>query len=376
MFLSSTDTSKVNLQAWYDTAEGIALSVKTLAGLNELEKARRQAGKLHQSLTEYIILGRWRLDSCGNTMKALGTSRMSMTPLEAFASIGRLMPPVITEHEMWRILRDSIPNEQDQPSMSFSFMSELPPSNMVCTECGYPFDIRDCHDVVHVGENVVVELDDYVGMTIGQFRSRNEGRPDALYVFNQDLVIKNDSFICLDPMYPNTKNDWERDVVKNKNGWMSATALTEWIRSCWATMGTETFDSYVIQPGDKTYFTKVQYYHSGCRQYKVDTEVRAQFEKAFLDSGVAATKWEEVPNQYGSQSYNGQWYLVTTDIGVVRVGWRKRVIEIVFPVQVDVGELFANENTTKSENLIHAWGYDKLTEYLQTAVNAFRFLQG
>lgn len=64
------------------------------------------------------------------------------------------------------------------------------------------------------------------------------------------------------------------------------------------------------------------------------------------------------------------WFLFHTPIGDIKIGWRKRVINITFmenfvPFSMDI---FAQENVTKYEEngqrTIHAGGYDKLYEYL------------
>lgn len=68
-------------ERWYNTIEGIRQSIKTLAGFNELVKARHKAGyKRSESLKEFIVRGRWKLDSCGNTMKAIDGQGDFYTP--------------------------------------------------------------------------------------------------------------------------------------------------------------------------------------------------------------------------------------------------------------------------------------------------------
>ena len=78
---------------------------------------------------------------------------------------------------------------------------------------------------------------------------------------------------------------------------------------------------------------------------------------------------EEIPNGYCSQPccVNLPWFVVTTSIGHVKLGWRKHVIEINWEKTLQkkkADELFPGEDVTKDNYYIHAWGYDKAKEYL------------
>lgn len=78
---------------------------------------------------------------------------------------------------------------------------------------------------------------------------------------------------------------------------------------------------------------------------------------------------EEIPNGYGNDWYyrNRPWYRVTTRIGRIEIGWRKRVISINWAdtvVDAKATEMFPNEDVTKHDRLIHAWSYEKAKEYI------------
>lgn len=86
--------------------------------------------------------------------------------------------------------------------------------------------------------------------------------------------------------------------------------------------------------------------------------------------------YELIPNEYCSEPCcaHRPWFLFHTPAGDIKIGWRKRVINITFMenfVQFNFNKLFAKENVTKDVEgkcrTIHAWGKDKLYEYL-TAV--------
>lgn len=83
---------------------------------------------------------------------------------------------------------------------------------------------------------------------------------------------------------------------------------------------------------------------------------------------------EEIPNGYGASPEYCifPWFIVTTGIGRIKIGWRKRVIHIDWTDTLQkkkTEELFPNEDVTKNSNYeetryIHAWGYEKAKEYL------------
>lgn len=80
---------------------------------------------------------------------------------------------------------------------------------------------------------------------------------------------------------------------------------------------------------------------------------------------------KEIQNEYYEDSLN-PWFLVTTFKGIIKIGWRKRVINIdwsLSDIRATSEILFANEDTTKYNKVIHAWGYEKAKEYIQKLLN-------
>lgn len=84
---------------------------------------------------------------------------------------------------------------------------------------------------------------------------------------------------------------------------------------------------------------------------------------------------EEIPNGYCNDPCCSRlpWFIVTTPIGHIKIGWRKRVILIDWTKTLqkqNAEELFPNEDVTKSGkyeeiSYIHAWSYEKAKEYLE-----------
>ncbi len=79
---------------------------------------------------------------------------------------------------------------------------------------------------------------------------------------------------------------------------------------------------------------------------------------------------EVIPNEYCLQPccWSLPWLLVTTKKGDIKVGWRKRVINIDWGLS-DIEEtghgLFPDEDVTKGDYNIHAWTCFKAKEYLE-----------
>jgi hypothetical protein len=78
---------------------------------------------------------------------------------------------------------------------------------------------------------------------------------------------------------------------------------------------------------------------------------------------------EEIPNGYCPDycCAHLKWFIVTTKLGRIKIGWRKRVINIDWSETQGTKtseELFPSENVTKETRLIHAYGGDKARDYV------------
>jgi len=76
---------------------------------------------------------------------------------------------------------------------------------------------------------------------------------------------------------------------------------------------------------------------------------------------------QDIPNEYLNRPFYPVWHIVTTEIGHIKTGWRKRVIVIDWSqtiVDKKADTLFPEEDVTKDGQMIHAWGYDKAKEYI------------
>jgi hypothetical protein len=85
--------------------------------------------------------------------------------------------------------------------------------------------------------------------------------------------------------------------------------------------------------------------------------------------GDRAIYVEEIPNGYCPDycCKHLPWFIVTTNKGRIKIGWRKRVISIDWEDSIidETGEsLFPDEDVTKYNKNIHAWGIVKAKEYI------------
>lgn len=84
---------------------------------------------------------------------------------------------------------------------------------------------------------------------------------------------------------------------------------------------------------------------------------------------------EEIPNGYCPDycCKHLPWFIVTTQVGLIKIGWRKRVIEIDWSEThrtKSSHELFASEDVTKGEREIHAWSYEKARDYIEAIIRS------
>lgn len=110
-----------------------------------------------------------------------------------------------------------------------------------------------------------------------------------------------------------------------------------------------------------------EYYRTDLRTIEHKEKQRAELIGLFPSSIFV----EEIPNGYQpSDSYfqHLPWFKVTTIIGRIKIGWRKRVISIDWSetvVKKSSFELFPDEEVTRSAWEIHAWSLLKAKEYIQ-----------
>lgn len=331
-------------QCWgsadYDTREGIARLVTTLAGFNKLIELRRDAHyDRGETLHKFYIKGRWMVDECGNTYRIAG----DFIPAEKI----RILPDVLTDEELWGYIKEYTMGCTlwgEDIFIQCSLGGNVPPAELGCHECGRLWTIDDCHDtsVEHYTENL--PLGEYVGKTLGEVKAIYAARSDAAYRIYGDL-------------YRAGANDRIEGVD----------------------------DSYVIQEGDEATLYVWRYFHKSCRRRFNAKREREYFANMFVRAGFVNFTLKEVANQYCGCEQCAPWFEASTPIGTILIGWRKRVINIdwggCFPDRLITGynkrhdsflHLFDDEDVTKGAYHIHAWGTEKAIEYLNRMLVAVR----
>jgi hypothetical protein len=90
-----------------------------------------------------------------------------------------------------------------------------------------------------------------------------------------------------------------------------------------------------------------------------------QAKSIFISAGFEVLKLYELTNQYwGKNDVVGPWWLVKTPIGFIRIGWRKRVIEIDWS-DTGIRKIITESDVTKDETMVHAYTVPLAVEYLQ-----------
>jgi hypothetical protein len=329
------------MTANYDTAEGIAQYLERgLVGFHDLCSARSEAGyDRREHLHDFLIMGKWYADSCGNMMR-----------LKQPVSIGSAL---VLAREEW------------SPDIEFSASigTALPPAEAVCALCKHGWTLDDCYDCYVIHKDGTRDLEPYVGKTIRKVKPLLNELPlreVLLYTGPGNKNLRNDRFIDLRHDlcdYGSNKGkpfDWPR----NERGWVNID------------------DNYVVQPGDQLSVSIWTYYHHGCHRDKQRADYRSFFTEVFDRAGFVGFSLSEVPNEYCPCEKCGPWFVVDLTpmesravrgvADVVKIGWRKNVINIEWEHMLGAvpPDLFAGEEVTKWATGIHAWGKEKAIEYL------------
>lgn len=119
---------------------------------------------------------------------------------------------------------------------------------------------------------------------------------------------------------------------------------------------------------------EVTYYHKECKFINNLNQTQNQFLHIFNQIYPNQFSIKVIPNEYCQCSECSAWFIFSTPDGEIKIGWRKRVINIEWLSYSQFSEIFKDENVTKIFNEkcrnIHAWSEEKCIEYLQRAKNS------
>lgn len=77
---------------------------------------------------------------------------------------------------------------------------------------------------------------------------------------------------------------------------------------------------------------------------------------------LANEYWPEHPD-YEEIRRKNPWWLIKTRYGLIKIGWRKRVIKIDWS-DTKLEKIITADDVTKDKSRVHAWTYTKALEYL------------
>lgn len=123
---------------------------------------------------------------------------------------------------------------------------------------------------------------------------------------------------------------------------------------------------YSVRPdGELLEYT---YSHRACVTLQENAEISKKFIDLIEAAGIDIIDMTPIENQYHKSSTADNWYAITTSIGTVVIGWRKRVISMQWVFLnnsiVDLSNIIKTTNTIGSD-YVHAYGYDQLGEFLK-----------
>lgn len=391
----------------YDSEFGILNYLKQgLAGFHRLVQRRHNAYyRRKEELNEWIILGRWYFDTCGNVM----TASNDFIPAEKFREEKVLysmfwgaFSPVLDYVQFWthidkyaRIVHPDVLTRQEidymhslkwddprrdkymkrphPPIITWEGRFDAPHLLSRCPVCGKGWLLGNCHDVHMTTKRETLPISKYAGMTLAQWkrrvlrhRARKQGVVSRIVY---EGFLRNDKYIDLtiDPQYPYLK--------RNEHGWVGGEKEKHKIDK----------NTHIIELGDEVEINTWTYYHKACWKKHQGIEEEKYFTDVFKKAGFEDFLLLPIPNEYCQCESCAPWYEVRFILpagwvglstrligGIIKIGWRKRVINIDvtnarghgFAWRSPLALLFSDQDVTKGDTYIHAHGTEKCIEYL------------
>lgn len=104
------------------------------------------------------------------------------------------------------------------------------------------------------------------------------------------------------------------------------------------------------------------------RRERMREESQAEVESVLTLAGLKPERMWELANGYWplAPTYDDvrkPWWLAQTSLGLIRIGWRKRVMSLEWDATPHRG-VVTDDEVTKSETMVHAYAPAKAVEYL------------
>lgn len=111
---------------------------------------------------------------------------------------------------------------------------------------------------------------------------------------------------------------------------------------------------------------------------RLNKQAQAEYERfcaILLLTGFEVAKVHHLVNGYEGWN-NGYvacpWYLFETQVGLIKLGWRRRVVMIDWESTGVEWDRPGDDGVTKGLTFTHAWGYEKAQEYLRLLFPALK----
>jgi len=352
---------KYNYGTVFSERNSIEDFLTSIGGLTTMLKIRRKIrndfekdGKTSPLRNFYILNGKYHIDQFGQIGKVI-------TKLTDYFDV----PLVISDDGLWKLVKiynqkinaipDDIPweeqhklSEEGRPyrlSISISMSGQLPRVNTICPYCGKGWDIDNVDDSVFRNSTFkyvpikAKKYYDFTGLPIKMFWDFMENVKPVNYYHQIDgSAVRNDKYIDNSP-HPDYKTIKVNPVgLINKN----------------------IDETYILRPNDEVGFWVSECYHTDCNKKNLNERNLDEFKLIFFKAGIDYIVVENVPNEYCGDpacSVCSDWFIFHTDYGKIKIGWRKRVMNIDWS---DIGnvngeELFKGSDVTYGKTYRHAW---------------------
>lgn len=368
--------------------ESIEKLLINMEGFHDLLKVRRFFHKHEEKIRSFYILnGKYHIDQFGQIGKVEG-----MDELKKYFDI----PLIMSDSEFYEIFRQyeikmntiTLKETKDlswveirklhelgRPYpiyVSTSINSFLPNTNTVCDYCKKTWELSNIDDCLHHQSEWKsysikdltklhcfglrpnqTDLFDFVGQPIQNFWDYIESKNNAVYHHYIDNGVTNSKLVDM-------SSDPNHETI-NANGFYLG----------------KIDKNYILQEGDKVNFQSTKFYHKECNREFLNQNDLKKFKNCFTKAGFEDFVLISIPNEYCHDIKNcticSSWFNVETKWGVIKIGWRKRVINIDWShiEKVNGNEIFKDQETTTGEYMVHAWGYEKCIEYLEKLKESF-----
>ncbi len=179
-------------------------------------------------------------------------------------------------------------------------------------------------------------------------------------------------------------NGMKAKLISSCEAWIGSSGSHGW--KVFIDVDREEFDGddgWDVREAMETAIEKIRVRHT-LQKLADPTHEKAITKAAWLDhakalftaAGLEPSAMAEIANGYCSKSccLHRPWLEVVTRLGVITVGWRKRVLNIDWAeshLRVDGTVLFKDEGVTVGPFFVHAWTYEKVAEYLKALAASY-----